>query len=427
MTHRLWTVTGTFLVTLTLAAAGGQADVFHLSTGGLIEGDLVGETETDLVVRLGGGTVTLGRQMVVRIEKAPPVAEQYRERLARVKPSAESHVELAGWCEDKFLSIEARKHYLEALRLDPDNVIARARLGFVRVKNKWLTRAEARKARVKIKENKKKENRKNNVDPSYHWRAKRFRKQLSSLSRGPLNGWAYGDAFVGAREKVLAITDTAAVEPLYEIFARQKEPAKRQLMVDALARIGGDLAADKLVDVLGKDPNDAVAERARVALGDVRSETVALKLNNLMRTGDARARGRAARAMADAGPAAMSGVPNLIRNLITREQKIIHHVPTQSQRSWIATGTHTAYVSDLTPVVAEAAVGWDPTISYIVSGAVLDVKAQFEPWNEYVWVTVRHDDVLASLQRITGQTFGWDVRAWYRWYWNTYVPTRGIR
>jgi hypothetical protein len=422
MTRKLWTVALMLLATLALASGGARADVFHLSTGGLLEGDLVSETETELVVKLGGGTVTLGRQMVVRVEKAPPVTEQYRERLARLKPTAEDHVELAGWCEDKFLSIEAQKHYAEALGLDADNAVARARLGFVRVKDKWLTRAEARKARVEITQSRKK-----TVDPNYHWRAKQFRKQFSSLSRGPLSGWAHGDAFVDAREKVLAITDTAAVEPLYETFAKQKEPAKRQLMVDALARIGGDLAADKLVDVLGKDPDDAVAERARVALEEMRSETVPLMLNNLMRTGDARARDRAARAMAGAGPAAMSGVPHLIRNLITREQKIIHHVPTGSQRSWFATGTNTAYVSDLTPVVAEAAVGWDPTISYVVSGAVLDVKAQFEPWNEYVWVTVRHEDVLASLQRITGQSFGWDVRAWYRWYWHSYMPTQGTK
>lgn len=59
------------------------------------------------------------------------------------------------------------------------------------------------------------------------------------------------------------------------------------------------------------------------------------------------------------------------------------------QRSWISDGTHSAYVSDLEPVVAEAAVGWDPTISYIVSGAVLDVKATASADRRYVQLDLR--------------------------------------
>jgi type II secretory pathway component GspD/PulD (secretin) len=54
------------------------------------------------------------------------------------------------------------------------------------------------------------------------------------------------------------------------------------------------------------------------------------------------------------------------------------------QRSWISDGTHFAYVSDLTPIVAEAAVAWDPTISYLVSGAVLDVRATASADRRYV-------------------------------------------
>ena len=38
------------------------------------------------------------------------------------------------------------------------------------------------------------------------------------------------------------------------------------------------------------------------------------------------------------------------------------------QRSWISDGVHTAYVSDLDPVVAEAAVGWDPGLQYWLGG-----------------------------------------------------------
>jgi type II secretory pathway component GspD/PulD (secretin) len=59
------------------------------------------------------------------------------------------------------------------------------------------------------------------------------------------------------------------------------------------------------------------------------------------------------------------------------------------QRSWISDGRHYAYVSDLEPVVAEAAVGWDPTISYLVSGSVLDVKATASADRRYVQLDLR--------------------------------------
>lgn len=59
------------------------------------------------------------------------------------------------------------------------------------------------------------------------------------------------------------------------------------------------------------------------------------------------------------------------------------------QRAWISDGTHSAYVSDLEPVVAEAAVGWDPEISWIVSGTVLDVKATASADRRYVQLDLR--------------------------------------
>jgi len=87
-------------------------------------------------------------------------------------------------------------------------------------------------------------------------------------------------------------------------------------------------------------------------------------------------------------------------------------------------GTATTYVADQEPVVAEAAVAWNPVISYLVYGAVLDVKATMQPWNERIWVTVRHPSVLDSLRRLTGQDFGYDLRAWRTWYFRHYLPSK---
>ena len=59
------------------------------------------------------------------------------------------------------------------------------------------------------------------------------------------------------------------------------------------------------------------------------------------------------------------------------------------QRSWITDGTQTAYIAELEPVVAEAAVGFNVTVGVAVSGAVLDVKATVSADRRYVQLDLR--------------------------------------
>lgn len=418
--HRIPAISAMLALAL-LALAGGptaRADVFFLSGGGTIEGELVQYKGDQMVIKVGSGTVSVNKSMVARVEQGPSPAEQYDARAARLDPTADAHVELARWCEDKLLSRQAREHYLAALKLDPDHAAVRSRLGFVKAGDQWVARREALQARKAAAAAQKP------PDHNLVYRRKQWRRQFQKLNAGPLSAWLYSDEAQQARQQVVALTDPAAVEPLLEVFGKVEAAEKRQMLVEALAHIGGDEAALALVDVLTRDPDDGVAAKARVALADIESDTALLKMNNLARTGNELARNRVALALADTGSRGMTGVPHLIRNLITREERIIHHEPTESQRSWFASGTHSAYVSDLEPVVAEAAVGWNPVISYLVAGAVLDVKATMQPWKEHVWVTVRHPDALDALRRITGQDFGWDIRAWQRWYYTVYVPAR---
>jgi len=402
----------------TLAGPGARADVFHLSGGGKIEGNLVEQQDGRIVIGVGSGTVTVPASMVVRTEKAPPPLEQYKERAARLEPTAEAHVELARWCEDKLLSEQALEHFWKAIELDGENASARARLGYVKVDGEWLPRREAQAAR---------QARQTDRQPADHamlYRRREWREQFQDLNRGPLSGWIYGDEAQAARKTVLGVTDAAAVEPLAEVFGRQTDAGKRALAVEALGHIGGDQAALALVDLLAAERDDAVAAQARTALAGIGSAGALAKMKTVMRAGSELARTRMAAALADTGGGAMDSVPWLIKNLITREERIIHHEPTESQRSWISHGTHYAYVSDVEPVVAEAAVAWNPVISYLVYGAVLDVKATMQPWNERIWVTVRHPSVLDSLQRLTGQDFGYDLRAWRAWYFRHYLPSK---
>ena len=59
------------------------------------------------------------------------------------------------------------------------------------------------------------------------------------------------------------------------------------------------------------------------------------------------------------------------------------------QRSYISVSTVTTYISDVEPVVAEAAVGWDPTIGAIPVGVTLDVKGTVSADRRYVQMDLR--------------------------------------
>jgi len=59
------------------------------------------------------------------------------------------------------------------------------------------------------------------------------------------------------------------------------------------------------------------------------------------------------------------------------------------QRSYIAVALVESYIADVEPVVSERAVGWDPTIGSIPSGATLDVKATVSADRRYVQLDLR--------------------------------------
>jgi general secretion pathway protein D len=66
------------------------------------------------------------------------------------------------------------------------------------------------------------------------------------------------------------------------------------------------------------------------------------------------------------------------------------------QRSYISVSTVITYLADAEPIVAEAAVAWDPVIGSIPVGATLDVKATVSADRRYVQLDLRPQVASAS-------------------------------
>jgi len=85
-------------------------------------------------------------------------------------------------------------------------------------------------------------------------------------------------------------------------------------------------------------------------------------------------------------------------------------------KAWIAIGKQHAFVSDLTPVVGNNAVAFDPTLSVITEGVLLRVHDAAVTTSYRIGINRR---LIALSTEATGQStqgLAWDILAWQQWY-----------
>lgn len=89
--------------------------------------------------------------------------------------------------------------------------------------------------------------------------------------------------------------------------------------------------------------------------------------------------------------------------------------------AYIAIGRQVAFVSDLTPVVGEGAVAFDPQLSVVNEGVLLRISGA----TVYSYHTEVHGSLVDLSTRLSGEStrdMGWNVPAWQRWYAQTFAP-----
>lgn len=134
-----------------LLAAAASADEVLLVNGGKLSGKARREGD-EVVVATPHGESRLKAADVKSITPGRTVWDDYAEKAKAADgkdPAAE--VALGDWCRANGLGAEAQKHWKAALALDPDRKDARARLGFIRYEDRWLTTDEYYRARGFVK------------------------------------------------------------------------------------------------------------------------------------------------------------------------------------------------------------------------------------------------------------------------------------
>lgn len=142
-----------FSVSLMVASTTATADIFHLKSGGKVEGKLVSQDATSYTVQTKFGSQTLQKSDVDRVEEkafsggdASAKKAEYKERLGKTDPrDANAHYELGMWAKNNKLTKEANKSFRKAIQLDQNHEGANKALGRVQYEGLWVSPGEAKR------------------------------------------------------------------------------------------------------------------------------------------------------------------------------------------------------------------------------------------------------------------------------------------
>ena len=111
-----------------------RAEVFVLSTGGRVVGELVNRDENPrkkYIIELEDGSrVTLDAAQVEQVQRPKAELLEYEKIRADYPDTVEGQWALAEWCREKKLPAQRDTHLKRIIELDPDHADARRALGY---------------------------------------------------------------------------------------------------------------------------------------------------------------------------------------------------------------------------------------------------------------------------------------------------------
>jgi hypothetical protein len=393
--------------------SGARADVFHLKSGGCVEGAVISKDKDRYTVRTLVGTVTIPADAIERIEEQPTILDEYLRRAKDTPDAAKAHVDLANWCEENGLKAAQRKHLKQAIELDPDCEPARVALGYVRVGEMWVDGRTAADQRAQGADEKKAEAA--DTGPSdeemkvvaaiqAQWttqiRAIRRHKLESSVERLAEEG----------RKKIVEIRDPLAILPLTRLLS-DGSWACRDALVEVLSHFPQDEATMNLSVLALADSDADIRRRALIELLRRNDPRVVPQFRRALYTdSDALVR-RAAIGLGNLQAAA--AVPDLINVLTTRRVVSVegraHHAVDAYFRNYIDVYNTPTLIA----LGRSTEIRYRPTLALPAVG----MNYVFPPMVQVDRdVTVFRSEVREALVAITGADFGFDAAAWRRWY-----------
>jgi hypothetical protein len=247
---------------------------------------------------------------------------------------------------------------------------------------------------------------------AFRGRVRELRQEIRRIRRQHLGDIRVAEIRAAGIAKLGAIDDPAAFEPLVDELAREKDDV-RLAVLDHLAARGAEGQA-ALARIAIHDEREAIRNEATMRMVSPAGPEVLRVLDTGLRS---TVHDVANRAGALAGALrAVQAIPLLIFAQATADR-----LDSTGDVAWIAIATQTAFVAAVEPVVGSGAGAFQPIPGVVQEGTVLRVVDAVVIF----YRTEVHRVLVMMTTDEWGQAtagMGYDIRTWWAWYNETYVP-----
>lgn len=270
LVHRHFELPTLFLAVLLFFLGGfsflcsqAKADVFVLSNGGRLEGELLNpdqEPRRHYVIRSTfGGKVALAKNQVKQVIGKSQAELLYEKFLPGMPKTGDGNWKMAQWCLSQNLEDRRRFHLKKVIEFEPDHEQARLALGFERLNGKWVNMDEymRRQGLVRhqgawwypedIEVQKKAE--------EATQRQKAWRRKIAMWK-----GWLRTNRHAEAMLNLKAIRDAEAAPELAEILLNEKQKDVKLLFIDILGQLQHPEATKALIHLSLHDDDESVRD-----------------------------------------------------------------------------------------------------------------------------------------------------------------------
>ena len=416
-----------------------NADEIVLRGGGQVQGKVQPDPQNKDRVQVwllqGRKPLSFSKAQIVEVIPKPSPLDEYFERAKKLPETAQAQFDLGTWCEHNKLPDLARMHFEAALLADKSFEPAHRKLGHVYHDGYWLSRDDlsAIQGLVKYKgrwistEERAKRQAEEESNATQALWIRRIKQLRQSIVNGP------EDRRREAESQLMAIRDSQAVGPLLHVLGND-EPPMRILLAQILAAIPGKEATAGLVKQILAEPTAEVRAVVFEKLKDRDDPNVVPQLARALTSPDIQAVNRAAWTLGNLG--AVEVVPKLIPALLTNEQRVVMVARDGSNSPAIGTPgvsmvplryNNNGIALQTPPVISQGAVAYGvisaPFYAFPYGvGFNPGVQINNSPEPRLVTFTYRNTEVLAALQKLTNQDFGYDIASWRNWVSHDFNP-----
>jgi hypothetical protein len=402
-----------------------SADIVRLKNGGEVRGIIErpsaavakkSQTEpAQITVRtLAGARLVLDRADIESMERRSLNVEEYERRARTISDNVDARWELSEWCRARSLKPQRQEQLERIVELDPNHEKAHYGLGHSRMEGRWIDRAEVLKQRGFVL-----------YKGRYISAEEKDVLEQAAIGRDAELKWFksvrlwYGwlrNADPAKNQKGLAelrqIVDPDAIPALTNFLWKDESDQIRQVYVNVLAQMPGTEAVQMLVIASLKDTSAQVRTRALESISQEREVVAVPQYVLALQSSQNEIVVRSAVALQKIGN--KQAVPALIEALVTTHQYEVEVVDTANTYSFTTDGNFAQNsLNSMVPPEVQAGLltGQYPN-GVIIDNSAIPKKTRMVK----VRRTQKNPEVLAALESLTGERYGYDEHTWRLWW-----------